>query len=140
MEVVTAKEAGVKKVFICSPFSPRGKTENEILEDMSRNIETAQKACRYAALKGMIPLAPHLYFTQFLHDTDETERGYGQMLGLTWLAQCSELWVIGNRISSGMKKEIEKAMEWDIPIRHFAWKQDLEDVLTEMLKELFELD
>lgn len=137
METKAAKNPKVKKVFICSPFSPRGETRDEILDDMSRNIKRAQKACRYATLKGMIPLAPHLYFTQFLHDTDEVEREYGQTVGLTWLAQCNELWIIGQRISSGMKKEIEKATDWNIPIRHFVERRTFEDVLEDIQNEIF---
>ena len=114
-----------KKVFICSPFAPRGETKEEMQKDMDRNIRITQRACRYAALNGNVPYAPHLFFTQFLKDSDKAEREYGQIMGLIWLAQCSELWIIGRRISPGMEKEIRKAKEWGIPVKHYVFKRDL---------------
>lgn len=66
-----------------------------------------------------MPYAPHLYFTMFLSDTDEDERTLGILLGLTWLAQCDELWVIGRRITAGMEQEIAKAIEWNIKVVHY---------------------
>ncbi len=118
------EEAGLRKVFICSPFSPQSKMREKKVKEMDRNIQMAQKACRYAALKGFIPYAPHLFFTQFLDDGEKDEREYGQLMGLTWLARCDELWVIGGRISEGMKKEIAQAKEWHIPIKIFLLMPD----------------
>ena len=116
------KEPSLKKVFICSPFRPRGKTKEERERDWKRNIDVANKACRYAVDHGCVPYAPHLYFPQFLSEADPDEREMGILLGLTWLAGCDELWVIGDRISEGMKREISKADEWKIPVKHFIHK------------------
>ena len=133
-----------KKVFICSPFAPRGETKEEMERDTNRNIRITQKACRFAALNGNVPYAPHLFFTQFLKDSDKTEREYGQIMGLIWLAQCSELWIIGRRISPGMEKEIRKAKEWGIPVKHYVFKRDAEKKLLDSLfypdVEFFEMD
>lgn len=134
-EKVKAKKP--EKVFICSPFAPRGETREEMQKDMDRNIRIAQKACRYAALEGNAPYAPHLFFTQFLNDGDRTEREYGQVMGLAWLKQCSELRIIGRRISPGMKREIEKAREWGIPVRNYVFKRTPEERL---LDDLFSPD
>lgn len=122
-----AERPSLKKVFICSPFSPQGETKDEMAEDMNRNIHLAQIACRYAAINGFIPYAPHLYFTQFLDDGKKNEREYGQAMGFTWLAFCDELWVIGRRNSSGMEKEIRQAMEWGMPIKYFVPKRTAEE-------------
>ena len=122
-----------KNVFICSPFAPRGETRAEMQKDMDRNIRTAQLACRYAALEGNVPYAPHLFFTQFLNDGDRLEREYGQVMGLSWLKQCSELRVIGRRISPGMKREIEKAKEWGIPVKRYVFKRSPEERLLDAL-------
>ena len=69
---------------------------------------------------GYLPLAPHLYFTQFLEDGDEKEREEGMALGMRWLAVSDELWVFGERISKGMSIEIEKAKRKGQPIRWFT--------------------
>lgn len=107
-----------KKVFICSPFATVGKTEKDQKMDLTRNIALARRACRHAANKGFIPYAPHLYFTQFLHDFTE-ERALGMSMGMEWLSGCSEIWVIGTRISKGMEVEINNARERGIPVRFF---------------------
>ena len=98
-----------KKVFICSPF--RGTVE--------KNILLARKACRYAVLQGFTPRAPHLYYPQILDDSKADERQLGIQLGLLDLAECDELWIIGNTISSGMEQEIEYANKWCMKIRQF---------------------
>lgn len=85
-----------KMVYICSPF--RGNEEF--------NAKQARKYCRKASELGVIPLAPHLYFTQFLDDSDPTERGRGIQFGLSLLRLCEEIWVFGDVISEGMRMEI----------------------------------
>ena len=48
----------MKKIYICSPLSG----------DYEKNIENAKRYSRYVVLKGLIPVTPHIYFTQFLDD------------------------------------------------------------------------
>ena len=93
-----------KLVYICSPC--RG--------DIEKNIEKAQRYCREAVelWDDVIPIAPHVYFTQFLDDTKPEERAAGMDMGLSLLAMCDELWVYGiENPSEGMRNEIEYAAE-----------------------------
>ena len=102
-----------KLVYICSPC--RG--------DIEKNIEKAQRYCREAVelWDDVIPIAPHVYFTQFLDDTKPEERAAGMDMGLSLLAMCDELWVYGiENPSEGMRNEIEYAKQHQIPIRHHA--------------------
>ena len=110
---------GLKKVFICSPFRPFGESREERDQDWKRNIKTAKEACRYAVEKGCVPYAPHLYFPQFLSESDPAEREMGIIMGLSWLARCDEIWVAGFRVSDGMSREIAQAQEWGIPIKMY---------------------
>lgn len=99
-----------KLVYICSPC--RG--------DVEKNIEKAQRYCREAVelWDDVIPIAPHVYFTQFLDDTKQEERAAGMDMGLSLLAMCDELWVYGiENPSKGMRSEIEYAKQHQIPIR-----------------------
>ena len=105
----------MKKVFICSPY--RSKDNKE------KNIVTAQKACKAALKKGYLPYAPHLYFPQFLSDSDPQQRELGIMFGLSWLADCDELWVIGDIITEGMQREINSAEELGVPVISLLLKQ-----------------
>ncbi|KLU66731.1 hypothetical protein DEAC_c13990 [Desulfosporosinus acididurans] len=98
-------------VYICSPL--RG--------DIERNIIKAQGYCRDAINYNVVPIAPHVYFTQFLNDLIPKEREIGMELGIELLKKCDEVWVFGlQNPSEGMKAEIELANELGIPVRDIA--------------------
>lgn len=97
-------------VYVCSPLSG----------DMERNAENARRYCRFAVDSGCIPLAPHLYFPQFMDDGSGAERNLDLFMDIVLLSKCSELWVFGERISPGMSIEIEKAKRKGQPIRWFT--------------------
>jgi hypothetical protein len=99
-------------VYIASPFA--GDTEY--------NIARAQGYCRFAISQGYIPLAPHLHYPQFMDDGDHEQRKLGLFFAIVLLGKCDELWVFGERISSGMAREIAKADKRGIPVRYFNHK------------------
>ena len=78
---------------------------------MRHNRQRARLACEYAVSHGYLPLAPHLFFPEFLSEDVPEEREAGIQFGMEWLLGCDELWVIGNRITKGMKREIAMAEE-----------------------------
>jgi hypothetical protein len=80
------------------------------------NIATAQFYCQFATGQGVVPIAPHIYFTQFLDDDEPNERLMGLEMGLDILRNCVELWVFGNRITEGMRGELEVADQLGIPV------------------------
>lgn len=86
-------------VFICSPL--RG--------DFESNIEMAKEYARLATDRGLIPIAPHLYFPQFLDDNNAAERALGIKMGLQMLKMCDEFWIFGDNITEGMQLELD---EW----------------------------
>ena len=90
-------------VYICSPLAG----------DMAKNQENAVDA-------GYIPIAPHIYFPQFMNDNDRKERDLALFIDIALLSKCAELWVFGERISSGMSIEIEKAKRKGQLIRYFT--------------------
>lgn len=97
-------------IYICSPC--RG--------DMEKNITKAQGYCREAVelFPDVVPIAPHVYCTQFVDDTIPKERAVGMDMGIALLGMCSEIWVYGmDNPSEGMKSEIEYAKEHGIPVR-----------------------
>lgn len=96
----------MKKVFICSPLKG----------NLKENIRKAKLYCKYVIACGYLPIAPHVYFTSFLNDTDPNEREMGMKLGLELLKDCDELWIFGNRITDGMKAETLLASQLEIKI------------------------
>lgn len=106
-----AKKAAFRPiVYICSPFSG----------DIETNTEKARKYCRHAVDKGCIPIAPHLFFPQFMSDENPQERNLAIFMDIVLLSKCAELWVFGETISKGMSVEIEKAKRKGQPIRYFT--------------------
>lgn len=99
----------MKKIFVSSPLAG----------DYENNIKNAQKYCREVLFQGHMPLAPHIYYTNFLEDNNEVERQLGMYMGLKWLAECDEMWVFNqNGISKGMQAEIDVATQLNIPIKY----------------------
>ena len=112
--VARADDARVHRpvVYVASPYA--GETED--------NISRAKGYCRFAVSKGVIPLAPHLLYPQFMDDGDEDQRILGLRFAIALLCRCDELWVFGEKISAGMAKEIEKAEKRGMRIRRFNSK------------------
>ena len=106
-----------KFVFICSPYRPETLDDEEREAELAENIRFAKRACYLALDKGYVPMAPHLYFTQFLNDNEAEQREAGLELGLAWVESCVEVWVFGDRITSGMAREIAFANEMGIPVK-----------------------
>lgn len=66
-----------KKIFVCSPYRPTAENLRCQKSQLEANIDRAKTACRILSTLGFLPLAPHLYFTQFLKDE---ENRYSQTL------------------------------------------------------------
>ena len=70
--------------------------------------------------QGVVPLAPHTIFTQFLDEKIPEERSKGLQMGLEIMKQCGEVYVFGARITEGMATEIEAAVRLGIPIQYYS--------------------
>ena len=103
-------------VYICSPFAG----------DIEKNVVATRTYSRFAVEQGYIPIAPHLLFPQFLNDTDPKERELGLFFGNAIMSKCSEIWVFGSHISSGMEAEIKRAKWKNYRLRYFT--ENLEEV------------
>jgi hypothetical protein len=102
-------------VYICSPY--RG--------DTNHNIAMAQKYSRFASDSHYLPIAPHIYFTQFMDDNIPEERDTALFMNIVLMSKCEELWVFGDVISAGMKVEIDRAKRKHMKIRYFT--EELEE-------------
>ena len=107
-------------VYICSPYRPVSENPVLVANELIGNLKLARDAAALATFRGYKPIAPHLYYPQFLNDDDQLERELGMELGMLALARCSELWIVSARISSGMSTEIKRARELGIPVLVFT--------------------
>ena len=104
----------MKKIYVCSRFGG----------NIEKSIQKTKKYCEYVVKAcGAIPIAPHIYFTQFLDDDTPEERAFGTLAGLQLLSECDELWYFGDLISRGMITEIIAAKEQSIPVRYVSDKE-----------------
>ena len=104
----------MRKIYICSAL--RGAMED--------NIRKARCYCEYVAREHrMIPIAPHIYLTQFLDDENAEDREFGLKAGLSLLSECDELWYFGDQITRGMTDEICFAIENGIPVKYIPEHQ-----------------
>ena len=94
----------MKMVYLASPL--RG--------DYGGNIKKAVEYSRLVSECGLLPLAPHIIFSQWCNDTIPEQREQGLKLGLSLLEKCDEMWVMGRKISQGMQGEVDFAREHGI--------------------------
>ena len=101
-----ARAAEMPFVYICSPYrdNPRA------------NVMRARKYCKFAVGQGKLPIAPHLYFPQFM--SEATERDKAMRMNFELLKLCGECWVFGDEITEGMAAEITRASK----VRYFNTK------------------
>lgn len=105
------------KIYVCSPCKGI-KGDGGILE----NLPKARQYCKFIIqnFPDMLPIAPHLYLTNFMDDSKPNERKLALEFGKHLLAECKEIWVFGYLISDGMAAEITEAGRLQIPIRWFT--------------------
>ena len=98
---------GKKVVFISHPLKG----------DVEGNTNKVKEICRNIMFEGVvIPLATHLLFPTVMNDDIPEERRNGLNGTLEVLKRADEVWVYGDRISEGMKEEIELAEKINIPV------------------------
>ena len=101
-----ARTAATPFVYICSPYRDNPRV----------NVMRARNYCKFAVEQGKLPIAPHLYFPQFL--SEATERDKAMRMNFELLKLCDEVWVFGDKITEGMAAEIERAKK----VRYFTTK------------------
>lgn len=98
---------GGKLVYICSPL--RG--------DIGENLVRAQSYCIIALQGGCTPIAPHLMYRDILRDDILEERERALDICLQLVGVCEEIWVFGDKITEGMRREIKEAERLEIEIK-----------------------
>lgn len=96
-------------VYICSPFSG----------DIEGNKQKAAEFAFFAYKQGCIPVTPHLLFP-FMNDESPNERALALHMDIVLMGKCQEVWVLSERITSGMSAEIEKATSRRQTVRYFS--------------------
>ncbi len=114
----------MKTVFIAHP----------IAGDIQENVKKVLAICEEIHSKDLIPVAPYLVSLQYLDDTVKEDRELGVLANLECFHRkyIDELWLFGNRISEGMRAEVDLARQLNIPI--IAKTPETERGMNEALK------
>ena len=103
----------MKRVYVCSPLGG----------DVEYNLQRVKRYTEYALKCGTAPVVPHFY-ALCLNDHDPIERNIGLAAGLSLLWFCDELWLFGEEITAGMKRELAFCKNLSIRIRRVR-EQDI---------------
>lgn len=114
MNVDREKKAETKSafrplVYVCAPFNG----------DFEGNKKKATEFAHFAYKNGCIPVTPHLLFP-FMNDESPNERAIALHMDIVLMGKCQEVWVLSERITSGMSAEIEKATRRHQTVRYFS--------------------
>ena len=101
-----------KLIYVCSPYSG----------NIEYNTLIAKILSRYVVCQGYIPITPHIYFTQFMNDNIQEHRDLAFEMNFDLMDLCDQMWVfieLGQDISTGMQREIDRANEIGLKIHYF---------------------
>ncbi|MCD7862207.1 MAG: DUF4406 domain-containing protein [Lachnospiraceae bacterium] len=92
----------MKKIYIISRY------RTPVPGQLEFHKRVAQHYCREIVKEGNQPIAPHLFYPQFLNDKDVDERSKGLTFGQMELLEADEFFLIlvNGIISDGMAKEL----------------------------------
>jgi len=100
-----------RRVIIESPYAG----------DVEANIAYARECLRDSLLRGEVPIASHLLYTQdgVLDDNIPSERERGIDAGTEWYMVADLCAVYSDLgISTGMQRGIDRARDWNVPIKY----------------------
>lgn len=101
-------------VYICHPYS----------DDPCGNREKVARICEKIidseCCSEAVPIPVHLYMYQYIDEN--SHRDLVMELCLETLLACNEIWVVGNKISDGMRSELRYAAMSKIPMRFFSYE------------------
>lgn len=119
----------VKRVFIGHPISG----------DEEGNTRLVIAICRVIHSQDVIPVFPSFTWRQYLGGSEE-DKSLARQVNEEYFKSgfINELWLYGDRISTGMKDEIKLALKYRVPIvaKTESTKKELEQILGQLLGEL----
>lgn len=98
----------MKSVYISHP----------VAGNLAENVRDILKICKEIHTKEIIPVVPYLVALQYLEDSIKEDRDLGMRANYECLRRkfVDEVWLFGDRISSGMEAEIRLSLELGIPV------------------------
>lgn len=97
--------------YICSPYRATDKKQRKQYDEYVKSLT------KMAIDSGIAPIAPHMYITHVLDDSNYEDRKAGLAAGISLLYKCDVL-IFGDKYgtSEGMYGEIVEARRQGIPV------------------------
>jgi hypothetical protein len=86
-------------------------------EDREANRARASRWVAWSATQGVAPVADWIILSG---QWDESLRGLGLEIDKALITRCDELWLVGGRVSPGMRVESDAAIEAGLPVRNLT--------------------
>ena len=97
-----------RRVYICAPFDGRD----------TRSHEKLWWYCKFALEHGCIPVAPDMYYPEFMHsEFSEHQKELARRFALKDVSICREIWVFGDKLTPDIKKKLQVAVRYGINVR-----------------------
>lgn len=100
------KEGYKPLVYVCAPYSG----------NIKQNKKLAKLYAQIVYSLNYMPLTPHFLFP-FLNDNNPKEKYDAMSMDIILLSKCDEIWIFGDDMSEGMKKELQIAEKWKKVVR-----------------------
>lgn len=84
--------------------------------DREANRQRAMRWVRWAAEKGVAPIADWIILASEWRESDE-HRAAGLAIDVELVKRCDELWLVGGRVSRGMRVEADAAIAAGLIVR-----------------------
>jgi len=84
-------------------------------EERQRNRANAARWVAWVAAQGYAPVATWITLSGQWEETEES-REFGLLIDCTLVERCDAVWLVGGRISSGMRREADHALAHGIPV------------------------
>lgn len=111
---ISQTTSNLERAYICSPCTA------DTAKEVQRNVQAARFYMWFAFENmNLIARAPHAYLPILLSDKLPAERALALRFGLELLEQSDKVFVCGKMLSTGMKGELARAVELNIPITVF---------------------
>lgn len=100
------KEGYKPLVYVCAPYAG----------NIKQNKKLAKLYAQIVYSLNYMPLTPHFLFP-FLNDNNPKEKYDAMSMDIILLSKCDEIWIFGDDMSEGMKKELQIAEKWKKVVR-----------------------
>ena len=111
-----------RRVYICAPFDGRD----------TRSREKLWWYCQFAVEHGCIPVAPDMYYPEFMHlEFSKHQKELARHFAIRDVSICQEIWAFGDKLTQDIKRKLQVAVSLGINVRLLPDWDIIRDLILE---------